>query len=359
MAPMLPHDEAARIRALNQYAILDTLAEQSFDDITMLASFICDAPIALISLVDGERQWFKSRIGLQARETPREDAFCGHAILRPQEVMIVTDAVLDSRFVDNPLVTGEPHIRFYAGAPLVTPHGDALGTICVIDRAPRELSSEKIDALRALSRQVVAQLELRRVVTELDRKGTELQAYQRQLEAYQQQIELANAALESRSATDALTGVKNRRAFDDALHEELARASRERTSASLLMIDIDRFKPFNDEFGHPAGDAALREVANILVAHAREFDVVTRYGGEEFAVILPNTGVEGAVVVGERLRRAIESGSWGKRDITVSIGAGTTISSTDAAALIEQADEALYRVKQSGKNKVAHFQRTA
>jgi len=350
----LPENEAERVRALRQYAVLDTLEEQSFNDITMLASFICDAPIALISLVDEERQWFKARVGLQATQTPREHAFCAHAILRPQEVLVVNDAMSDPRFLDNPLVTGDPRIRFYAGAPLVTPKGDALGTICVIDRAPRQLLPRKIEALRALSRQVVAQLELRRVVAELDRGTKELQAYQRQLEGYQKLIESANASLEAQSATDSLTGVKNRRAFDQALKEELARASRESTSLSLLLIDIDKFKPYNDEFGHPAGDAALREVAQIIAAQARPFDVVARYGGEEFVVVLPHTGVEGAVVVGERLRRAIEMAPWTGRGITISIGASTTGSEFDAQALIAQADQALYRMKKLGGNRMAH-----
>ena len=169
MKAPLPPNEAARIRALHHYAILDTTEERAFDDITKLASFICESPIALISLVDGERQWFKSRVGLQATETPREHAFCAHAILQPEEVMIVSDATRDLRFSDNPLVTGDPNVRFYAGAPLLAPGGEALGTICVIDRTPKDLASGKIEALRALSRLVVMQLELRRVAAELER----------------------------------------------------------------------------------------------------------------------------------------------------------------------------------------------
>jgi diguanylate cyclase (GGDEF)-like protein len=355
----LPQNETARLRALRQYAVLDSLEEQAFNDITMLASFICEAPIALLTLVDGERQWFKSRVGLQATQTPREHAFCAHAILQPQEVMVVNDAMSDARFVDNPLVTGNPHIRFYAGAPLVTPNGDALGTICVIDRTPRDLPARKIEALRALSRQVVAQLELRRVVVELNRSAIELQSYQRQLERYQKQIETANTTLETQSTTDGLTGVKNRRAFDHALHEEFARASREKTSVSLLLVDIDKFKPYNDEFGHLAGDEALREVARILAVHARPFDVVARYGGEEFAVVLPHTGVEESVIVGERLRRAIETAPWSKRAITVSVGASTTGSELDSTALLAQADQALYQIKQRGGNQIAHTNQCA
>jgi two-component system, sensor histidine kinase len=167
MAPH-PRDESARIHALHAYAILDTPPDRAYDDIVALASAICGTPIALVSLVDRDRQWFKARLGLEAAQTPREHAFCAHALVNPAEVMVVNDARADARFRDNPLVTGQPHIRFYAGAPLVTPAGHALGTICVIDRTPRELPAPMVEALRALSRQVVAQLELRRALCNAD-----------------------------------------------------------------------------------------------------------------------------------------------------------------------------------------------
>jgi GAF domain-containing protein len=156
-----PANEAARIAALDKYAILDTDPEQSFDDLTLLASFACKTPIALISLVDEDRQWFKSRIGIEASETSREIAFCSSAILQP-DVFVVPDALADDRFRDNPLVVSDPHIRFYAGAPLINEDGFALGTLCVVDRAPRELAPDEREALKALSRLVLAQLEFRR-----------------------------------------------------------------------------------------------------------------------------------------------------------------------------------------------------
>ena len=158
---LLPQNESERLAALQRYEILDTGPEQKFDDLTLLASHICDAPIALISLVDAERQWFKSRVGLTTSQTKRSISFCGHAILE-DDVMVVPDAAADARFADSPLVTGEPNVRFYAGAPLLTPGGHALGTLCVLDRVPRELTAAQLEALRALARQVVAQLELRR-----------------------------------------------------------------------------------------------------------------------------------------------------------------------------------------------------
>jgi GAF domain-containing protein len=156
-----PGNEEARLAALDKYAILDTDPEQSFDDLTLLASFVCKTPIALISLVDEDRQWFKSRVGMAATETSRDIAFCSTAILQ-SEIFVVPDALADERFRNNPLVVSDPHIRFYAGAPLINEDGYALGTLCVVDRSPRELEPDQREALKALSRLVLAQLEFRR-----------------------------------------------------------------------------------------------------------------------------------------------------------------------------------------------------
>jgi PAS domain S-box-containing protein len=174
MRASLTVNESERLLALRQYNVLDTLPEQSFDDLTRLASYICEAPIALVTLVDQDRQWFKSRVGMEATETPRDQAFCAHAI-HQTGLFIIPDALADGRFADNPLVTSDPCIRFYAGAPLVTPEGHALGTLCVIDRVPRELNKSQEEALRALSRQVMTQLELRRQSARLSRLNDELE----------------------------------------------------------------------------------------------------------------------------------------------------------------------------------------
>ena len=168
MIAPFPENEAARLECLRGYNVLDTPAEQAFDDLTRLAAHICGAPISLISLLDETRQWFKSSVGLDASETPRDLAFCAHAILQ-ENLLIVPDALEDARFIENPLVTGNPNIRFYAGAPLVTPSGHALGTLCVIDRVPRSLTPQQEEALRALGRQVISQLELRRKFADYER----------------------------------------------------------------------------------------------------------------------------------------------------------------------------------------------
>lgn len=150
----LPANESGRLAALRRYEILDTRVDAAFEDMTLLAAFICGTPIAAVSFVDARRQWFKSHRGIDTQETPRDLAFCAHTILQ-DDVFVVPDAARDPRFSENPLVASEPSIRFYAGAPLVTPDGFPLGSLCVIDRVPRTLTPDQLEALRALSRRTI------------------------------------------------------------------------------------------------------------------------------------------------------------------------------------------------------------
>lgn len=608
----LPDNESARLDVLRGYDILDTPAEEGFDDIARLASAICGTPISLVSLLDESRQWFKARVGLDVAETHRDLAFCSYAILQP-DVLVVPNTLEDARFVGNPLVTDDPHIRFYAGAPLRTASGHALGTLCVIDRVPRELTPAQKEALQVLSRQIVAQLELRQKIrdqvrllaaqqhseqelrhsharfeafidtsplvaflkdaggrylyinkpferhfnvqlediwgtmdadwfpadvveqnrrndaivrawnepletvetvptsdgelhtwtvykfpladasgqpcvggvavditqrvtaeqellrsraryaeaqrvakigswefdiasgeitwsaetfrllefdpmqpppthaalmqryhpddvaghnaciqqciqdgkpyaletraimndgslrwfhaigqaecdadgkparlfgtirdrTEAKLQQKELESANAQLACANTQLEAVNAQLQALATTDGLTGLKNHRSFQEKLAAEFERSRRYHTPLALLLLDVDKFKSFNDTFGHPAGDEVLKQVAAALQESARATDFVARYGGEEFVIVLPETDTEGALTLAERVREAVAGHTWKQRTITVSIGvASLQISTPDPALLIEEADKALYLSKQNGRDQV-------
>jgi GAF domain-containing protein len=207
MIAPIPQDEKKRLKVLWQYDVLDTVPEEVFDDLTELAARICEAPIALISLVDEKRQWFKSKVGTTLNETSRDVSFCAYAITQ-SGLFIVPDASLDQRFAKNPLVTSDPKIRFYAGAPLITPDGHALGTLCVIDKVPRELREDQKHALRILARHVVSQLELRRRSRELAAARQQGSEFKLDLEKVRAELakarrELARSKASSRPASRA------------------------------------------------------------------------------------------------------------------------------------------------------------
>ncbi|MBT1445598.1 sensor domain-containing diguanylate cyclase [Shewanella sp. JM162201] len=246
----IPVDELARLDALRGLNILDTEAEERFDRITRLARRLLDVPICLVSLVDAERQWFKSCLGLSASETRRDISFCGHAIMQP-EIFVVEDALADERFCDNPLVVGDPNIRFYAGYPLTLSSGYRVGTLCVIDRRPRQLSADDLKDLEDLGKLVVSELESVQTAT-----------------------------------LDVLTGLSNLRGFEMLARQTLAKCVRESRDATLFFFDLDHFKDINDRFGHPEGNEALRRFATVLKEAFREYDVVARIGGDEFAALV-------------------------------------------------------------------------
>ncbi len=347
----VPEREQERLRELELLTIMDSLPERSYDGFAKLAGIICDTPIALITLLDGSRQWFKANVGLDATETPRDQAFCAYAILDPGTVMVVKDATDDERFVNNPLVTGDPSIRFYAGAPLVTASGLALGSLCVIDREPRELSARQLEALEIIASEVSMTLQLRRTVLDLERTVLDQDAEVNRLVEYQTELQRVESDQRQMASTVPVSGLANRRALDTRLSEEVARAVRYEVPLSVLMIDLDGLKDHNDAFGHVAGDEAIRHAADVLSAGLRPHDFMGRYGGDEFTVLLPNTSLVGAGVLAERLRRELSLTAWRGRELTVSIGyavRGEGIATPED--LVTAADAALYRAKQAGRN---------
>jgi diguanylate cyclase (GGDEF)-like protein len=330
--PPVPQNENRRLRALRNIGILDSACEDLYDNITRVAASACETPISLISFVDADRQWFKARVGLEAQQTPRSDSFCAHAILGPDKVFVVPNALLDSRFANNPLVTGPPFVRFYAGALIASEGGLPLGTLCVIDSQPRHEYSKLSALLSTLADEVSLLL----------RMGESLKRLQEGM-----------ARLEIENRTDDLTGIGNRRGLKHTLKIEMARASRSREPLSVLVADVDLFKNYNDRYGHIAGDEVLMTLANLLQTSRRPFDYVARYGGEEFVMILPNTNSKDAAITAERFRCLIASHTWEKRQITVSVGVATSNAEAGSHTLISRADNALYRAKAAGRNCVA------
>lgn len=345
--PAKPENEDARLAALRSYAILDTAPEEAFDDLVRIASAICDVPMASVSLIDRDRQWFKARLGIEDGETSRDSAFCAHAILSPDNLMVVPDALEDVRFHDNPLVQGNPNIRFYAGAPLVDAQGQALGTICVLDRQPRELNPHQLDALNALSRQVAKLLDLRRVSRALSLQLEDRHWYETQLQDYQAHLESLNADLAEQTRTDPLTGLPNRRAFAAALDDALSRGR----SCSVALLDIDHFKIVNDTHGHAVGDQVLTEVADQLRSAAGGRGTIARYGGEEFVWLLPDADPAQAELACLHLCQAVRFASMAL-PVSISIGLAHGRAQETRAELLARADEALYAAKRNGRDRV-------
>lgn len=359
MAPTIneaptPPGEAGRLDALRRYRILDTLHEQAYDDIVALARQICGTPQAVMTFIDEERQWFKASKGIAGEETERSIAFCDVAIRDLSDVTVVNDASVHPVFQDYPQVTGPDHLRFYAGAPMVTPDGFGLGTVCVVDTVPRQLDGSQIDALRALARLAVQMLELRRAQLEAQRQLAERELFTSDLLRYQHQLEEQNTELEVEASTDALTGLLNRtglrRVRKEAGPHTLARS----TPYSVAVLDVDHFKRINDSLGHSAGDAVLRIVGEEISRGVRSGDIAVRYGGEEFLVFMPGTLLAGARAVVERIRGDIALRRDLPMPVTVSAGLAMGLAGQDEPeSIFQRADQALYQAKRRGRDQVA------
>jgi len=253
LKPLPPIDETARLMSLHSLRILDTPPEERYDRLTRVATRMFDVQICLVSLIDSDRQWFKSKQGLDACETSREISFCGHSILQ-DEVLVVNDASGDIRFADNPLVTGAPYIRFYAGCPLKDPNGFRIGTLCLIDPEPRVMTPDEVKTLEDMAAMVEDEIRVSSQIT-----------------------------------IDELTQVANRRGFHTIANHLLSLCRRTGNSAELAFFDLDGFKAVNDTHGHAAGDELLQHFARLLVKCFRTADAVGRLGGDEFVVLLSNS----------------------------------------------------------------------
>lgn len=452
-------------------------AEQECDELVRLAASLCGAAIGLLTLLDDRQLWMRESDALKLGDTPREVAFCAHTI-RQSGTFVVKDALADGRFATNPLVIGEPTLRFYAGVPLLSADGEPIGTLSVLDTMPRILAADQVHAIRVLGRQISALLELRgqrRLMEELtkereralgglraseelfrafmnaspfisyikdaagrllfynksfaarfgvseytwlgrtdeqlwsrkltksmrthdlevmaggrmvesedqirepdgtvstlksfkfpchDSAGNVLLAgvavdiskdvaHKAELERYQQDLEDANEQLRRLSVTDELTGLRNRRAFEERLVTEFSMARRRKRELSALLIDADNFKRINDRWGHGAGDEVLRRLGNVIRTTVRLPDLPARYGGEVFAVLLPESGEEAAMGLARRLMARVASEEWENEPLTISIGMATMNEAmTSGFQLLERADEALYAAKRAGKNRV-------
>jgi diguanylate cyclase (GGDEF)-like protein len=336
----LPSDEATRVRALRDLGLLFTPAEERFERITRLAARFLRMPMTLISLLDSNIAWFKASHGVSATGTPRAISFCAHAILG-DDTLVVQDTLEDPRFRDNPLVTGEPFIRFYAGHPLRLADGSKVGTLCVMDTRPRQLDESELETLRLLAGWAQDELQMQ-VLSE-----------------GQAALIAERDELRRRTMLDPLTRAWNRDAIVEVLERELARAARDGSALSVIMADVDHFKNVNDSFGHPAGDRVLLGVAANLRAALRPYDAVGRFGGEEFLAVLPRCDARAARTIAERMRGKVEAERYettsGVVRATLSLGVATRVAApgADVPGLIEAADRALYRAKAAGRNRVA------
>ncbi len=312
-------DEEGRLAAVKRYEILDTAPEAPFDRITGLVKAVMDVPMASISLIDANRQWLKSCVGMAGGDTEREITFCTHTI-QSREPMVIGDATVDPRFMANPLVTGPPHIASYLGVPLATPDGYNLGSLCAIDTKPRTYSAAQVEVMKSFAALAMNELELRRI-----------------------------------AQVDFLTGAATRRGFCLELDKAISRYVRHGRGSALLTLDIDHFKKVNDSFGHPAGDRVLRAVGTRMERLVRASDLVGRLGGEEFGILLTDGSLEEAMLAAERFRHAIEELVVDHEPplrVTASFGIAVLDDESHTAEdWLAAADRALYEAKRGGRNR--------
>lgn len=314
-------DDDGRVAALRRLDVLDTAVEEPFEKIVTLVRTVLAVPVATVTLVDRDRQWFKARRGMEQSETPRAVSFCTHTI-QQRDPLIIENALADPRFTDSPLVVGPPYVRSYAGIPLRTPEGYNVGALCAMDTRPRRFSPADIAILSNFANIVCDELELRLI-----------------------------------AQVDHLTGALTRRGFVDQAQREMERTLRYGRESSLIMIDVDHFKRVNDVYGHAIGDQVLKQIANIAETTLRPCDLFGRLGGEEFALLMPETTGAAALLAAERLRKNIAEHpmmlpSGGAINVTASFGVAELSKSVSTLnAWLERADTMLYAAKSGGRNR--------
>ncbi|GAL16968.1 diguanylate cyclase [Vibrio maritimus] len=311
----IPFDDDYRLKVVKQLNILEK-PEERFDRVTRLAKRMFDVDIALLSIVEQDKQWFKSNVGLNAQETGRGESFCGHAILG-DEPFIIPDASVDVRFSDNPLVTGAPNIRFYAGVPLKIDDGVKIGTLCIIDSQPRHFSDQQVNDLIDLAK--LAESEL-----------------------------VANL----NSTIDELTQISNRRGYNLLADKVIQKCRFATEPYTLALFDLEHFKQINDRFGHSVGDEALRQFAKLLKSNFRDSDVIARVGGDEFVVLMSGTTGNDSKFPITRFKERVEAFNEMNSAVYelgyyVGVVCCSPLDKVDHEELIELADKAMYMNKGS------------
>ena len=314
--PEIPENEAERLHALRTLKILDTAHEERFDRVTRMAKRMFGVSVSLVSLVDEDRQWFKSSQGLEATETPRDISFCGHAI-NQNGLFIIPDAIEDVRFADNPLVTDAPNIRFYAGYPLEIREGLKIGTLCLIDQKPRVMDEEDQQLFKDLGAMVEQEIK---------------------------SIQLATL--------DELTLISNRRGFLNLADYGLKMCRRNRVSMSFLLFDLNKFKAINDQYGHHEGDFVLTKFARILLDTFRDSDVIGRLGGDEFVAMLTDSDKKNSDEILARFAEAVkETNATMNKPYNIEYSVGIEHFQHDTTKtveeMIQEADVAMYEHKKS------------
>lgn len=312
--PPIPENEAERLHALRMLKILDTSHEERFDRVTRMAKRIFGVEISLVTLVDEDRQWFKSKQGLEVTETSRDISFCGHAI-NEDGLFIVPNAIEDVRFHDNPLVTSAPQIRFYAGYPLKLRQGINVGTLCLIDSKPREMNTEDRQLLADLGSMIEQELK---------------------------SIQLATL--------DELTLISNRRGFLTLADHSIKMCRRHKAAFTFVLFDLNKFKIINDEHGHHEGDYVLKTFARLMLEAFRESDIVARLGGDEFIIMSSDAREDEVETVLNRLAKAVEEeNKSNNRPYTIEYSAGIASFEAESELAIEDmiklADAAMYEQK--------------